>query len=198
MKQNSIKVWELSLLLSLCISLCWGIFEMGRQTDLSEKIIRLHVVASGDSDSEQALKLRVRDAVADVLQPLMDRAQNAQQACGLIELEREAILSAARDAAEGESVELIFGRESYSTRYGQGYVLPAGEYSSLRIIIGDGAGQNWWGVIFPQLTPAEAFEQSQAVALLDEDELSLIYEREDYEISFRLLEILQKLREWLK
>ena len=198
MKKNSIKVWELSLLLSLCISLCWGVFESGRQTALSEKIVRLHVIASDNSADAQRLKLRVRDAVAEVLQPLMDRAQNAQQAAALIESGREKILMAAQTAAGEERVELIFGAENYPTRFAEGYALPAGEYSSLRIIIGDGAGRNWWGVIFPQLTPLEICEQSAPVSLLDEEELRFIYEREDYEISFRILEILQQLRLWLK
>ncbi len=197
MKRNSIKVWELSLLLSLCVSLCWGVFEAGRQTSLSEKLIRLHVVASGNSVSEQELKLEVKDAVVKVLRPMMDTAQNAKQASRLIETGREDILSAARAAAKGENVELVFGREAYSTRYAEGYALPAGEYCSLRIIIGSGRGENWWGVIFPQLTPAEAIEQSEAVALLDEEELRLICDREDYEISFKVLELIQLLRDWL-
>lgn len=198
MKQNSIKVWELSLLLSLCISLCWGVFESGRQTALSEKIVRLHVIASGNSVSEQELKKTVRDAVAQVLQPMMEKAKNARQAALLIEAGREDILAAACAAAKGEHVELIFGREVYPTRHAQGYALPAGEYTSLRIVIGEGEGHNWWGVIFPQLTPTEAFEQSESVALLDEEELRFVYNREDYEISFRILEILQQLRLWLK
>lgn len=197
MKRNSIKVWELSLLLSLCVSLCWGVFEQGRQTSLSEKLIRLHVVASGNSAGEQELKMQVKDAVVRVLQPLMARAESAGEAGELIQAKREDILKAAQTAAGGESVELVFGRETYTARCAEGYALPAGEYSSLRILIGEAAGHNWWGVIFPQLTPAEMLERSQAVALLDEDELGLIYEREDYEISFRVLELIQLLRDWL-
>ena len=198
MKKNSIKVWELSLLLSLCISLCWGVFESGRQTALSEKIVRLHVIASGNSASEQALKLQVKEAVLDVLQPLLQGAQSSRQAAELIEAGRENILSAAQTAAGEESVELIFGAENYPTRFAEGYALPAGEYMSLRIVIGEGEGRNWWGVIFPQLTPLEICEQSAPVSLLDEEELRFIYEREEYEISFRILEILQQLRLWLK
>ena len=198
MKQNSIKVWELSLLLSLCVSLCWGVFESGRQGAISEKIVRFHVIASDDSAQAQQLKLRVRDAVLDTVQPLLERAQSTQQAVELIESGREEILCAAQSAAGEESVELLFGRVGYPTRYGDGYALPAGEYVSLRIIIGEGEGRNWWGVIFPQLVPAEMMEQSEEVALLDEEELRFICEREDYEISFRILEILQQIRLWLK
>lgn len=198
MKKNSIKVWELSLLLSLCISLCWGVFESGRQSALAEKILRFHVIASDNGADAQRLKLQVRDAVLDIVQPLLESAQSTQQAAELIESGREEILCAAQSAAGEKGVELIFGTENYPTRYGEGYALPAGEYLSLRIIIGKGEGRNWWGVIFPQLVPAEMMEQSAPVALLDEDELRFIYEREDYEISFRILEILQRLRLWLK
>lgn len=197
MKQNSIKVWELSLLMALCVTLCAGVFQSGRQAALSEKIVRLHVIASGDSAEEQSVKMQVKQAVTGILQPLMEQAQSAEQARELIELSRDEILSAACLAAPGEDIELIFGQEDYGTRYGEGYALPAGEYTSLRIIIGSGEGHNWWGVIFPQLTPTDAAELSEAVSLLDEEELELICGGEKYEISFKFLEILQAIRLWL-
>lgn len=196
MREKGIKVWELSLLLALCISLCWGIVESGRQTALSEKIIRLHVIASGDSDDEQALKMRVKEAVVDCLQAIMDEAENVTEAAEIIESRRKDILSAATSAAEGEDVELIFGKTRYDSRYAEGYALPAGEYTSLRIVIGQGAGRNWWGVIFPQLGSGSTVDHAEAVSLLDSDELALIHGEGGYEVRFKLLELLEKLREW--
>lgn len=196
MREKGIKVWEASLLLALCISLCWGIVESGRQAALSDKIIRLHVIAAGDSVSQQQLKMQVKEAVVDCLAPMIARAESVSEAAALIEKGRDDILTAAASAAEGENVELIFGRARYDSRYAEGYALPAGEYTSLRILIGEGAGQNWWGVIFPQLTASEAVEYSEEVSLLDSDELALIHSEEGWEVRFKILELLEKLREW--
>lgn len=197
MSESRIKVWELSLLLALCISLCWGVVEMGRQTALSEKIIRLHVIAEDDSEAEQQRKMRVKEAVLELLESLVASADSANEAAELIEREREAILAAARAAADGAEVQLRFGTLGYSTRYAEGYVLPAGEYNSLRLIIGEGGGQNWWGVIFPQLGSGAAVERSEEVSLLDEDEISLIHGDEGYRVRFKILELIQQLRQWL-
>ena len=196
MRKSKIKIWELSLLLALCISLCQASVEAGRQSALSEKLIRLHVIAASDSEEAQALKLKVRDAVTGELAALLAQADSGAEAEALIDRSSPKLLSAARKAAGGESVELVFGRESYPFRRAEGYSLPAGEYSSLRIIIGEGAGHNWWGVIFPQLDAAGGY--AEAAKLLSEEELSIIYESDSYELRFRFLELLQQLRAWLR
>lgn len=190
-----IKIWELSLLFALCISLCQGTLELGRQSALSEKVIRLHVIASSDEAEAQALKMRVRDAVTDCLKPLLTGAGSAAEAGEIIEENRGALLAAAVEAAEGERVELLWGRESYGYRQTESYALPAGEYNSLRFVIGEGEGHNWWGVIFPQLDASGGY--AEAAKLLDEDELELIYEDDGCQVRFKLLEVLQRLRLFL-
>ena len=56
--EQKIKSWEAALLVSLCISLCWGAATQARQNRLTEGIIRLHVIAESDELSEQELKMR--------------------------------------------------------------------------------------------------------------------------------------------
>lgn len=190
MKNERIKVWELSLLLALCICLCQAVLETGRQRGLEEKILRLHVVASSDEEEAQALKLRVRDAVLAVLEPLLAKAESAEQAEKLVEENAECILAAAVSEA-GEKVELRLGRESFGYRVGDGYALPPGEYRCLRIIIGEGAGHNWWGVIFPQLTLEEGAVETSAFP--EDDGVKVIFGEERLELRFRFLEMLEKL-----
>ncbi len=195
LKNDRIKIWELSLLLALCICLCQTVLEVGQQNALSEKILRLHVVAASDEDEAQALKKRVRDAVTAAIEPILAEADSAAEAEKLIAENREVILAAARSAAEGEALELRLGRENFTYRESDGYALPAGEYSCLRLIIGEGEGHNWWGVIFPQLTMGA--ESAEAVNLLSEEELTLIYDEDSVELRFKCLELIEKLRLWL-
>lgn len=197
MKKNSIRVWELSLLMAMCISLCWSVFEIGRQNALAEKIIRMHVIASDDTKEEQQIKMNVKQAVEALVGPLMEESATLSEACKAIERSRSEILAAAEEAAQGERVELIFGLQAYPTRYARDYALPAGEYMSLRILIGEGEGHNWWGVIFPYLMPEEVLEYYGQAMLLDEDEIGMLYESQERIVSFRILELVQLVRQWL-
>ena len=195
MKKRKMRIWELSLLLALCFSLCQAALAAGQQSVLSEKIVRMHVVASSDTPEDQELKMRVQSAVAEELVPLLAGVDSVQQAGEIIEENSPRLLAAAAAAAGGEDVEIVWGRESYGFRRSENYSLPAGEYDSLRIIIGSGEGHNWWGVIFPQL---DAGGYAEASKLLEEDELALIYEEGGLEVRFRILELLQSLIKRLK
>jgi len=193
--ESRIKIWELSLLLALCVCLCQAAEESGRQAALSEKIVRMHVVASSDEAKAQALKLQVRDAAGEVLENILSGCENLEQAEKSIEENREIILAAAREAAGGERVEMRLGRESFSYREAEGYALPAGEYSALRLVIGDGEGRNWWGVIFPALDLSGGY--AEAAGYFSDEELELILDGDEVEVRFRFLELWARLMEAL-
>lgn len=196
MKNGKLKIWELSLLLALCVSLCWGVFLQGRQTELAGKLIRLHVIAEDDSPAEQELKLRVRDAVLEQLAPLTESAASAEQARSAIQADLPLLEQAAEAAAPGKDVTVLFGPESYGTRSSGGCTLPAGTYCSLRVVIGRGGGHNWWGVIFPQLTDFASGGSADAAKLLGEKDFALITEDcGGVQVRFRFLEWLEELRE---
>ena len=85
--------------------------------------------------------------------------------------------------------------EWYDTRVYEGFALPEGIYSSLRVIIGDGAGKNWWCVMYPPLCTSLAVEKAPSddgIINYTKEELSLI-EGKGYNIKFKGLELLSKL-----
>ena len=196
MQKSRIRIWELALLLAVCVALCEASLDAARTQEMSGKIIRFHVIAESDEPEAQARKLEVRDAVLPLLTELLERAQHPGEAAELIEENRDVILAAAENAAGNRRVELVFGRESYGYRQTESCALPAGEYNSLRLIIGEGGGHNWWGVIFPQLDASTRY--SEAVKILGDDGLSLLFEEEGTQLRFRFLEMLEQLRLWLK
>jgi len=190
MRKRGIKIWELALLLALCISLCEAAVHAERAEHIADNVLRFHVIAASDEPEDQALKLRVRDAVLPAVEDMLDGAVSSAEAAERINAGRDELLAAARQAAEGQQVELLLGRESYDRRSTESYVLPAGDYTSLRIVIGAGEGHNWWGVIFPQLDAAGGY--AEAMNALDEEELRLIYDEDGVIVRFRFLELLEE------
>ena len=150
--------------------------------------MRLHVVAVSDSEEEQALKLNVRDAVIDYLSPILKDAENAEEAKKLIKDSIDGIAHAAQGAAEGRKVTVSLGRERYPTRAYEGFSLPAGEYESLRVVLGEGKGHNWWCIVFPPLCLSAA-EAEQVQSVMSREDFGLITEDEGYTLKFRIVEL---------
>ena len=190
---SRIKIWELSLLIALCITLCQAAIDSGRQAALSEKVLRMHVVAASDSEADQALKIKVRNAAVREVEAALNSCGNISDARAAIKESEKAILAAAREAADGEKVKMSLAKESFSHRDGEGYSLPAGEYWALRLTIGEGQGHNWWGLIFPAFNDAESYVP--AADYLTEEEMRLIIDGGETEIRFKFLEIWEKIRE---
>ena len=156
---------ELALLAALALALVSGAASLGRQDALQEKMIRLHVIANSDSASDQAMKLRARDAVLsraeDILRQAADRPDaQARLRTALPELEQ-----AAFDACGGSyPVRAELTMTEFPLKEYDGFALPAGEYLALRVIIGEGAGRNWWCVVYPPLCTAAASDLPQTAA----------------------------------
>ena len=169
MEKRKMKTWETAALLALCLSLLWGAWAQARQSGIAAKLVRLHVIAASDAPEEQALKLRVRDAVLSYLQPRLAGAADAAEARAILAGELEGIAETAAAAGEGRPVRVSLGWEDYPLRDYGGFRLPAGRYESLRVILGEGRGQNWWCVVFPTLCLEAASEEPMQSALAEEN-----------------------------
>ena len=175
----------------------WGVIAQREQ--LNENLIRLHVVANSDSEEDQAIKLRVRDAVVESLSEAMADIGDMDQARAYIEENLPKIQQTANEALKAlgcdENAVASLQKEVFDTRYYDTFTLPAGVYEALRITIGSGEGTNWWCVAFPSLcipATSEGFEDVAAGAGFP-DSLTAALEGEDgYEIRFFLLDLLGK------
>lgn len=197
MKAQMLKKWEISMLLALCITLCAGTWASARSEALSDALVRLHVIAVSDEAEEQEIKLRVRDSVLAYLEPRLEGADDAAEARELISAELDGIKAAAETAAEGREVSVTLSREYYPTRDYGSFALPAGSYESLRVVLGEGEGHNWWCVVFPPLCLSAA-EAENALETLGGDSAQLLSgEGEGVVFKFRLLELWGELMEYL-
>lgn len=197
MKDRTLKIWETAALIALCIALCTGTWAQARHEALSRDLVRLHVLAHSDDEAEQQIKLRVRDAVLEYMEPRLSGVSDRTEAQLLIRRSMEGIARAASAAAEGRSVQVSLGMESYPTRQYGNIALPAGEYRSLRVVLGDGAGENWWCVVFPPLC-TQAVSEEAVRSALSSGELALLERQGGYKLGFRSVEIWNGLVEKLK
>ena len=133
-----------------------GLLPVQGETEIYNKVVRLHVLANSDSEKDQAVKLAVRDAILNVTVPLLQDCQTQEDAIARL-TENEATL---RDVAKRvlhqkgfdyDTVNVTLGIESYPTRSYDQLCFPAGEYISMRVELGEGEGQNWWCCLFPPL-----------------------------------------------
>lgn len=185
--------WEAALLIALCVTLCVGLWADRSQRELSDQLVRLHVVANSDSPEDQAEKLQTRDRALALLSPLLSDCGNRDDAVNIILSHREEL-----EALGDVSVQV--GREYFPTRRYSTFSLPAGEYTSLRLTLGDGAGHNWWCVVFPPLCTEALAEGETADAFfsLDEESADLITgQAGEYDLRFRVVEWWGELKERL-
>ena len=167
---------------------------------LNEELIRLHVVANSDSGEDQAVKLRVRDAVTESLRDAMAEVSDVEQAKAYLEenlpkLQRIANQALAEAGVDPTAV-VSLCREAFDTRVYDTFTLPAGVYEALRITIGEGEGKNWWCVVFPSLclsAAGEGFEDVAAGAGFPEALNSALTGEAGYEVRFFLLDALGQL-----
>ena len=191
-----LKRWEAALLISLLIAVLFCMVPVQEQVLLSEKLTRLHVLANSDAPADQQLKLQVRDAVleaasgaVEINDTLLEQMQMAAQ---------QTVARAGYDYA----VQVRRERYYFDTRRYDTFSLPAGEYHSVRVIIGDGAGKNWWCVVAPPLCAGVCEAELEEIAVssgLSEKEISFICEEKGYVLRFQLVDLwgklVQKLRE---
>ena len=128
---RTLRPWELALLLAVCVTLLTGTWAQARSALLASRLVRLHVIAVSDDDTEQAVKLQVRDAVLAYLEPQLAGVTDMDTARQRIADELDGIARAAQAAAGERPVRVSLGAEHYPTRLwhvrapGGGVYLPA-------------------------------------------------------------------------
>ena len=177
--------------------------------DYKDKLIRFHVIANSDSDEDQNLKLKVRDAIIDYLQPKLLESESIEESESIIKKEYSELEKISKNIIleNGYNYDIQVGIDysEFPTKQYSNVILPAGEYKALRIIIGEGKGKNWWCVMFPPLCFVD--EQKGIIDKDTDDKLREILTEEEYElisqktskqmnrvqIKFKIVEIIQNI-----
>ncbi len=175
-----------------------GLMPIHGEAAIYSTAVRLHVIADSDSEEDQALKLRVRDAILAVSTPLLEGCETQEAAIERLTANIDVLRTAAEEviAAEGrkDTVEILLGEEKYPTRSYDAFCFPSGEYVSLRVRIGSGEGKNWWCCVFPPLCLGAATPEDACISVgLTPSQYKIITESDKpvYRVRFKLLELFQ-------
>ena len=194
MKTRSLQHTAVAVICLLLATLLLAALPVRGEEEIYSDVIRLHIIAASDTEEDQALKLSVRDAVLGVygsaLTSYPDRDSAAEAAREMLPGIRSLAEQTLREAGCDKPVSVTLTEEEYPTRDYETFSLPAGRYLSLRVLIGEAEGHNWWCVLYPPLCLDTATDGE----LLTDAEWGLLTENGGghYRVKFKLLEWLKK------
>ena len=198
MKKTIFRI-EVSLLIALIICGVLNINAFSQQCDsIREKMLRMHVIANSDSEEDQQLKLKVRDAVLSAGKDIFDGSVTSKDAkekiTPYIDYLENVALNTIKNEGLDYSVKITVENEYFNTRtYDNSVTLPAGHYNAIKVIIGEGKGQNWWCVMFPPMCLPTSVAECEISDVLTEDETEIVTDTEKYKFKFKVLEIIEEL-----
>ena len=197
---RKLKRWELALMLGLLVAVIGGSWLGREQQALADSVIRFHVIANSDSEADQALKLAVRDGVLVKAEEIYPENATLEQAREALEGQLGVLAAAGRAVVEEQGYDYPVTAQLtdcwFPTKEYEGFALPAGNYTALRVTIGEGKGQNWWCVAFPPLclgAASETVEQALEAGYFTPDQGALVT-GEGYVLKFKALELLGELQ----
>lgn len=187
-----------TVLLLLALTLTISIIPTESEAKIYSDTVRLHILANSDSEEDQKTKLLVRDFVlknyASELSSFGCATEAKEELQGLLQLIEGGVNCYLSRLGVKYQATVTLTEEWYDTREYGDYTLPRGIYSSLRVLLGDAGGKNWWCVMYPPMCLDLALEG----APLDDGivdytkEEAILISKGKYSVKFKLLELVSE------
>lgn len=193
---------EISLLIAFIFGIVLSMTALNMECDeIRDSVLRLHVLANSDDDADQNLKLKVRDRLLEVSNDIYADAQSKEDAVKSTESNLDLLKSEAENVIKSNGydypVKVELEETYFTTRTYENITLPAGNYQALRVIIGEGAGHNWWCVMFPPLCISAASDSEAKIDdVLNPEQVDFV-EGTQYEARFKCVELYEEFKRYL-
>ena len=168
--EKRIKTLDIAMLLGAAAAIIFAVFMdfTAQCEELQATAFRLHILANSDSAFDQRIKYELRDYIIDELGYIFNEADSKDKAKLIATRNLKLITERANSFLEEKGCKYTayctVGKSGFGTRKYGDYTLPAGEYDSLRIILGEGSGKNWWCVLYPEVCLSAVSEKKQVFA----------------------------------
>ena len=201
LKRDKMLLSVFGIALSLYIAFSCTYFAGAAKT-VRDDVVRLHILANSNSEFDQNVKLKVRDSILNKNTALLSNGVNTENAPLYFEASKDELLESAeavlREYNCDYNAKITLQKEYFETRVYGDYTFPAGEYTALKVVLGEGEGKNWWCVMFPPLCiPAADGVNTDKTATdcLTKSGEKIVSSGNKFVMKFKLLEIYEELHQ---
>lgn len=163
--------------------------------DISTKVLRMHVLANSNSIDDQRLKIAVKNNILKSTQELFTDCDNLEESIKIAQSNTELIKASAQEVIKkynkNYDVKVYVDNEFFDVREYKDFTLPSGNYNTVKIVIGEGKGKNWWCVMYPAVCISACSDDFDKA--LTKEEKKLITSKK-YIPKFKILEIINKIK----
>lgn len=183
--------------LLLIFTLLFGSLSYTNDTsnDISTKVLRMHVLANSNTINDQRLKIAVKNNILKSTRKLFTDCNNLEESIEIAQSNTELIKASAQEVIKkynkNYDVKVYVDNEFFDVREYKDFTLPSGNYNTVKIVIGEGKGKNWWCVMYPAVCISACSDDFDKA--LTKEEKKLITSKK-YIPKFKILEIINKIK----
>ena len=185
-----------TVILLIAVTLVIAVIPTEMDVAIYEDTIRLHILANSDSAEDQTLKYEIRDMLLEKYSDRLSESASIDEAksktsllCSDMERDVEEWM---KERGYEYECNVSLGVEWYETREYEDFILPKGYYTSLKVMLGEAEGKNWWCVMYPPLcldVATEEVPRKSSTQSYTKVEKKLIT-KDGYNVKFKVLELL--------
>lgn len=132
---------------------------------IPDDAIRIRIIPNSNSAYDQDMKIKVKEVLQKDMYNLLKDVKGVEEARKIINSNLGIIDDNINDLFKKENYnqtfDINFGLNYFPEKEYKGIKYKNGYYESLLVTIGEGAGDNWWCVLFPPLCLMEAEESTE-------------------------------------
>ena len=167
----------------------------GECRSISDNVLRVHILANSDSKEDQALKLKVRDALLSQGEFLYSDAHSKEEAQRITSDNLDYFARLAHNTLKENGydypVSAQMANVCFDTRHYDNITMPGGYYDALQIKIGKAQGKNWWCVMYPSLCIGAAAGSDTLENKLTTDQYTIVNSHDKYVFKFKIVELFE-------
>lgn len=167
--------------------------------ELSKNLLRMHIISNSNQEADIKIKNMVRDKVIRIIRD-SNYKDKSEVICDLRNTEKQ-LNEYLKSLSKDFKLTVRYCISDFPQKKYNNLVMPSGKYECIKIVIGEGKGENWWCIAYPPL----CFTQ-KVLGELDEKGEKELYEKlpdelysmihlqdTEYVIKFKTVDILNSL-----
>lgn len=130
-------------------------FSFSNSEQIEYDYFRVHIRANSNLEIDQQVKYKVKNEVVDFITPYLIDCHTKDESIAVVGGLLDEIEGVCNRCLSKNGFNYIshakINKEEFPTRVYDNVTLEAGVYDALIIELGEGAGDNWWCIIYPPL-----------------------------------------------